>query len=284
MEHLKGHSTPLLTGHLNSEVAWVGYPEEEGANSRALLSTAADTLLSQGAKKVIGPLQSSTWNPYRLVTESDASPPFFLESPYMFQDPAPWIDAGFMPRYGYHSTKSPLQDESERIRRAEQRFTENGIRLRTIRRENFDSELRALFTVSLQSFAGNLFYSPCTEEDFLNMYLPYREKIEPEWIRIAESDHGVCGYLFAVPDLLQAQRGETVTDIILKTLAVLPGRNYAGLGSVLVNQVHRSAADRGLTHAIHALMYDGNVSSNIGKDAHIIRRYHLFEKSKASGS
>lgn len=202
----------------------------------------------------------------------------------MFQDPEPWIDSGFKPRYGYHSTRCPLQSDNDRMKRAEQRLSGNGIRLRTIRLEDFDSELRALFSLSLQSFARNLFYSPCTEAEFLQMYLPYRERLDPEWIRIAETDHGVCGYLFAVPDALQTQRGETVTQIILKTLAVLPGRKYAGLGAVLVNQLNHSAADRGLTHAIHALMYDGNVSSNIGRDAHIIRRYHLFEKSKDSAS
>ncbi len=280
MEKIEWCNANVQSGKLNSQWAWLGYPGGAEEDFPGVLSKAADDLFDQGAEKIIGPLNHSTWNAYRLVTESDGSPPFFLESPQLFQDPAPWMQAGFHPRYGYRSTKLPLQTDNQRTLRAEQRLSANGITLRTIRLEAFESELRAVYTLSLQAFARNLFYTPCTEGAFLQMYLPFKDKVNPEWIRIAETDSGVCGYLFAVPDARQAQRGEPVRDIILKTLAVLPGRRFAGLGAVLVNQLQRSAADQGFTHAIHALMYEGNVSSNIGKDARVIRRYHLFEKNR----
>ena len=272
------HHTALPSGKLNSRLAWLGYPEGSETERSELLVTVSEQLFALGVDKIIGPMQHSTWNAYRLVTESDGSPPFFLESLQMFQNTEPWIQAGFTPRYGYHSSKLCLQSETSRIRKAEQRLIKHGITFRTIRLDDFEMELRAVYKMSLKSFARNLFYTPCTEEEFLNVYLPFQERIDPEWIRIAETDQGVCGYLFAVPDALQAQRGEPITDLILKTLAVLPGRKYAGLGAVLVNQVHRRAKQQKMTHAIHALMYDGNVSGNIGKDANVIRRYHLFEK------
>ena len=65
--------------------------------------------------------------------------------------------------------------------------------------------------------------------------------------------------------------------VILKTVAVLPGRASAGLGSVLVDKVHLTAHGFGFRQAIHALMHETNKSRNIsGHYAQTIRRYTLF--------
>lgn len=94
-------------------------------------------------------------------------------------------------------------------------------------------------------------------------YLPYRDRIRPELVLIAERDGKPVGYLFAVPDFAEAMRGETIRTVIGKTLAILPGRPFAGLGVVLTDMIHTTAADMGFSRLIHALQHDGNQVRNM---------------------
>lgn len=67
--------------------------------------------------------------------------------------------------------------------------------------------------------------------------------------------------------------------VIIKTVAVLPGRAYAGLGNVLVARVQAIAYALGYRRAIHALMHDSNNSRNLSdRYARSIRRYTLYAR------
>ena len=67
--------------------------------------------------------------------------------------------------------------------------------------------------------------------------------------------------------------------VVVKTCAVLPGRRFAGLGTVLLDCVERNAQSAGFGYAIHALMHERNLSVNGARDAQVIRRYALFSRS-----
>jgi GNAT superfamily N-acetyltransferase len=130
------------------------------------------------------------------------------------------------------------------------------------------------------SFAGNYLYTELPEAAFLAQYLPYREKIRPELVQIAEHDGEPVGYLFALPDFAEAQRGLPVRTVIGKTLAVLPGRRYGGLGVVLTNLLHGRALELGFARVIHALQHENNdrvrnMSESFGQ---VMRRYTLYSR------
>jgi GNAT superfamily N-acetyltransferase len=96
---------------------------------------------------------------------------------------------------------------------------------------------------------------------------------------LAEQRSRPVGYVFAVPDFAQAQRGSPIDTLIVKTLAVLPGRAYAGLGAWLLGEVHAAGRRLGFTRAIHALMHETNQSRNLSAHyARTIRRYTLLSK------
>jgi predicted N-acetyltransferase YhbS len=96
---------------------------------------------------------------------------------------------------------------------------------------------------------------------------------------VAEDKEGeCCGFIFAIPDYQQLQRGEKLSRLIVKTLAVSAKRRSAGLGSILVEEVQKKAIEKGFTEAIHALMYSQNNSTNIGKFSRVMRRYTLYKK------
>jgi hypothetical protein len=113
---------------------------------------------------------------------------------------------------------------------------------------------------------------------------------------IAEQAEQLVGFLFAIPDFLQIQRNRStsgasdrgasrrasINTIVIKTVAGLPGRTYAGLGNLLVSEAQSIAHHLGYRRVIHALMHDANTSRNLsGRYAIPIRRYTLFCKPLA---
>ncbi len=55
------------------------------------------------------------------------------------------------------------------------------------------------------------------------------------------------GFMFAIPDLLQARRGVPIDTVILKTIAVDPAMSGMGLGGALMDLVQRARARPGLS-------------------------------------
>ncbi|HEX4948837.1 MAG TPA: N-acetyltransferase, partial [Blastocatellia bacterium] len=101
--------------------------------------------------------------------------------------------------------------------------------------------------------------------------------IQPDLILIAEHNGRAVGFVFAMPDWWQAQRGEPMDTFIVKTVAALP--MYTGLGTLLVARCHESGARLGFRRAIHALMHEDNKSRRISQHySQPLRRYALFAK------
>jgi GNAT superfamily N-acetyltransferase len=136
-----------------------------------------------------------------------------------------------------------------------------------------------IYQVSLKSFANNFLYTPLEEGAFMDAYQKVRDRVDPDFVRIAERDGVACGFVFGIPDLEAVVRGEKPA-VIVKTLAVDPDARCAGLGSLLVDELHRIGWEKGYTEAIHALQNETNTSLKITGRHHgeVFRRYALFSK------
>jgi predicted N-acetyltransferase YhbS len=145
--------------------------------------------------------------------------------------------------------------------------------------DRFEDELRAIHALSLASFGQNFLYTPVGEDEFLAQYRGVREYVRPELVLIAERDGQLIGFLFMIPDLLQAQRGQSIDTVIFKTMAVHPELRGTGLGGLLMGLGHEAAHRLGYRRAIHALMHAANPSRRISDHtARTIRRYTLFAR------
>ena len=143
----------------------------------------------------------------------------------------------------------------------------------------FEDELRSIYDLVARSFCRNFLYSPIDRVEFVAQYMPIREHIEPRLVLVAEQGSVPVGFVFAIPDLAQAQRGESVDSIVVKTLAVEPELGGIGLGSLLVSRCQAAARALGYRRAIHALMFEDNRSLKISAHyAQVMRRYTLFSK------
>jgi GNAT superfamily N-acetyltransferase len=299
-DSVSGHTTarcslwwtevPVLPGE---KIGAIGhYAASQESSGRDLLNHACEELRRRGCTLAVGPMDGNTWRSYRLVTGhgdpeparvSDASPlaPFFLEPTNPAEWPAHFRAGGFGELAQYTSAlNSNLSYVDPRIERTLARLESNGIRIRPIDLNAFEQDLDAIYQVSVQSFQSNYLYTPIGRDEFLQQYQPVQKWVKPELVRLAFLQEQPVGFVFAIPDLLQARQGLPVSTAILKTVAVVPGRASAGLGSVLVSSVHTEALRLGFSQVVHALMHESNNSKNIsGHYARTIRRYTLFSRS-----
>jgi GNAT superfamily N-acetyltransferase len=256
------------------------FSAESPAAAAAVLRAAEDRLRAQGCTLAVGPMDGTTWRRYRFVTDAGTEPPFFLEPAQPPEWPEWWREAGFVPLAEYYSTATEnLAQRDDRLDGVATRMRASGISIRPIDAENYEVELGRIYDVSIISFQSNFLYTPLPREAFIAQYLPLRSKMKPELVLLAEQNGRPVGYVFATPDFAQAQRGQPITNFIVKTLAVLPGRAFAGLGALLLGEVHAAAHRAGFKRGIHALMHETNTSRNLSAHyAQTIRRYTLFSK------
>lgn len=259
------------------------YAAADAAAGGALLSHACALLSANGAAIAVGPMDGTTWRRYRLVVERGAEAPFFLEPDNPDDWPGHWSGAGFAPLATYTSAvNDSLGVEDPRRPAALDRLRAAGISIRTLDTSRTNEELRRIFTLSLSAFSRNFLYTPIGEDEFLAQYQAVLPYVRPELVLSAEKGTALVGFMFALPDLLQARRGGPIDTIIIKTLAVDPAVGGMGLGGTLTDLVQRKAHELGFRRAIHALMHETNVSQKISHhSAHTIRRYALYSKRLA---
>jgi GNAT superfamily N-acetyltransferase len=265
---------------LNEVVGVIGhFAAVDPASASELLDAATDELRSLGCTLAVGPMDGNTWRRYRLVTERGTEPPFFMEPDNPDDLPHWFAAAGFTPLATYFSAMNEnLTLEDSRIPRTLERLETHGIRLRSLDAGRFGDELKRIYAVCRVSFQSNFLYTPIAEDEFLAQYDAVRAHVRPELVLLAECHEQPVGFVFAIPDLLQAKRGP-VDTVVLKTVAVLPGRAYAGLGNVLVARAQQAARALGFRRVIHALMHESNNSLNLsGHYAKPFRRYTLYAR------
>ncbi len=243
------------------------------------LTAACATLAQAGCTLAVGPMDGNTWRSYRFLTWRGDEPRFAFEPDQPAAWPQWWQEAGFSAYEQYWSALvTRLDGHDPRLDAVAARLTRAGVTIRAIDLATFDQELTRIYAVSAIAFRDNVLYLPLPEAEFLAMYQQVRPLLRPGLSFLAERAGAPVGFVFALPDLEQGRRGVAVDTVVIKTLAVLPGRDLAGLGKLLLESCQQAALAAGFRRAIHALMHAGNASRNLGDEAVEIRRYTLFAR------
>jgi GNAT superfamily N-acetyltransferase len=273
---------PLLAGERLGVIGHFAAGDQISA--AMLLSQLLERLHAQGCTLAIGPMDGNTWRRYRFVTDPGYEPPFFMEPGNPATYPEYFSRAGFTPLAQYSSARvTDLTIQDQRIPRAIVRLKAHGIHWRPLDMSRFEAELRAIYRLSVRCFTQNFLYTPIDEAEFVAQYQAIAPYVQGDLTLMAERDGALVGYLFGIPDHNQAHRGEKIDTFIIKTVAALPGRRSAGLGTVLVAESQRIGHERGYRSAIHALMHESNKSKNISAHyAHRMRRYTLYQQRLAA--
>lgn len=259
------------------------YAARDAAAGTALLQHAIARLRADGADRVLGPMNGSTWQRYRFALAAHAGdpaePPFFGEPTNPSAYPAHFTAAGFHQVAAYESRiGEDISAVNPRATAGEAAAAARGIAIGPIDMARFDDELRDLHALSLRAFAGNRFYSPIDAAAFDALYRPMREQIDSELVLLARGPEGqLVAYVFAYVDPLGLRNGKPYR-LIVKTLATDPDWQGLGLGGVLVERLHAAARRKGLQAVVHALMHATNNSVKISAHtAQVFRRYALYE-------
>jgi len=276
------NEAPPMATHRIGAIGHYASVDDEAAG--ILLGAAARHLREKACTLAVGPMNGNTWRRYRFVTDAgpngSAEPPFFLEP----TNPPEWSrqfeQAGFKPLAEYYSAlNTNLDRRDERIALIAARLEELGVSIRSAQKADLRDQLKRIYGVSCIAFRRNFLYTELPEQAFVAQYLPLLDRIQPELVLLAERDGDLLGYLFAIPDLAQAARGQAIDTFIIKTVAILPESSHRGLGSLLVARAHQAGHHLGYTRAIHALMHEDNISCNISNHyAAIMRKYTLYSR------
>ncbi len=232
----------------------------------ALLEACAGRLAREGFQAFIGPMDGDTWHSYRVVTESDGSPPFLMEPVSGPQDRSAFAASGFAVLSEYVSTRTSLDAAIGPSPAAM-----DGVEVTPWDGGDAARLIGQLFALSAGAFAGNAFFKPLDQAGFLKLYEPVMPLIDRRFVLFARDRDGeLAGFLFGLPNRLE---GASPRTAILKTYASLK----RGVGHLLADQFHRRAREAGFTHAIHALMHVDNISLERSKryQGTVFRRYAL---------
>jgi GNAT superfamily N-acetyltransferase len=263
--------TPALPGQHLGLIGHFAVRDAEGA--AAVLRLACEQLAGQGCTLAVGPLDGTTWNRYRLLSQRGTEPLFFLEPDNPDDWPGHFLAQGFTSLAEYYSavTASDAMPPSRPL--------PSGMTLRPLDLSHFEEELLRIHSLSLEGFRDNFLYSPISLDDFLAQYCIIRPYVRPELVLKLEDGERLIGYIFGIPDLLQAKRGLPIDTVIAKTMVVHPDRRGEGLGTLLLARFAEAAASLGYRRVIHALMHQDNRSRKISSHtAEAIRRYTLYAK------
>ena len=251
----------------------------------ALLEHACRSLAAAGCTRAVGPIDGNTWHRYRFVTERGDEPPFFLEPDNPDQWPQAFRDAGFdaLAHYG-SALETDVHSVDPRVPELRNRMQQLDVRIREFEPQQFDQEVDRIFDVSSESFRSAFLYSPIERSQCHAIYEPLKQYVRAELAFIAEQRDRPVGFVFALPDWAEAQRGARIETAIVKTIAILPDKQYSGLGALLLATCRARIAELRYTRTIHALMHDGNVGSRSLSDrfGRQMRGYTLFARDVAA--
>ncbi|MFT6864373.1 MAG: GNAT superfamily N-acetyltransferase [Akkermansiaceae bacterium] len=252
---------PTYQGH---KIGSFGVPSSQNE-----ITAAEEYLSDQGCTLAITPMEGNTWRTHRAVVESDGSPPFLLEPTTPPETKNLLRDSGYHILARYSSSLIDLTETPPYISRIKTRLAQ--IKIRPLDLTKLADELRAIYQLSTRTFIENFLYTAISESEFLTQYLAFESHLIPNCAFLAEQDGQLVGFVFGYPDQ---------TRFIVKTLAVLPERRFAGLGTLLVERIQQQACKVGVPQAIHALQREDNQSLRISHrfNARVFRRYALFAK------
>lgn len=270
-----------LDNYFKQKTALLGHFQAQDESGIALLQSLEIALIQQGFENIIGPINGSTWFSYRLVSQTYNQPPFFLEP----QNPPAYLNyfqqSNFIPLAYYHSSISEdFSMDQSKLLKVKNKFKD--IAIQNLDLTQWDKILIDIYQLSSISFSKNYLYTPIDKNTFIALYQGIKQYLQPDFVFLAYQNDKLIGYLFAIPDYLQKKSN----TIILKTLAILPDRAYAGLGYYLIACLLEKVQERGIKKIIYALIHNANVSSGLAAQygGKVIREYSLLRKTLISGS
>ena len=197
---------------------------------------------------------------------------------------APLSGCGFRVQQRYHSflcndlsqrrqRGRPARLETLRIRRASELDASAGL-------AQVQALLPQVHGLLHRAFQRQPWFLPLPLDTFCRLQLQSGglASIDPHSSLLAFAGEQLVGLLLAHP------ADASGTTLVIRTLAVLPGRPWAGLGRLLLEQAHAAAQQRGFRQVVHALMLENGAGQALSRHyARPLRSYVLLGRRLGPG-
>ncbi|MDX1653234.1 MAG: hypothetical protein R3277_12120 [Brumimicrobium sp.] len=255
------YENPLLR-YNNRKVACIGSYEcvKNTEIAERTLEFAKEIARSKDYGFLIGPMEGATWNNYRF-TDDFKEGPFFMEPYHHPYYPEQFRASGFniIAKYASNLDNKLFYDQKE-IDEKKEEFLNAGLRIRNIDLTNFREELNKMACFCNAAFKDNFLFTPIKADVFLDKYLKFKDKIDPEFFLIVENrDQEIVGLFFPVKDF----NDHSEQRFILKTMARTKDFPVPGMVRFLGQKTIKTALKKGFREVIHAFILQENVSVEI---------------------
>lgn len=213
-----------------------------------------------GVKFIIGPMNGSTWESYRISIDNTA--PLFLTetlSRNYYNDF--FIKWGMQSIATYYSSYThDLENAILQSTALTEHFEEMGLRIRTIDMNHYEAELALMHPFLNEAFQTNFLYSKISKEHFVEKYATFKNYIQQELVLLAiDKNDQIVGLYFCVEDILN----KAEKTVIIKTIARNPDKKYTGLGHWMAQQIYQICISKGYQKIIHAFMKESGTSTSV---------------------
>jgi GNAT superfamily N-acetyltransferase len=271
--------------------------------ARALLEAAERWLSERGRERMIGPFDFSTNHECGLLVEGHEFLPQILENwhhPYYRELVEGYGMTKAMDLYKWEimtaddDKRLPIIDEL-----ADRLEPEHGIRLRRMRRRNFEAEVRRFMDIYNQAWSSNWGFVPLTDAELSHLAKELKPILDEDFACVAETADGeVVGVSLSLPDynqLLAKLNGRllplgwikaltgrrTIDEIRVFALGVKPEFQHTGVAAALYRDVWDACHRRNIRRAETGWILEVNEPMNRAMEAltgRIVKRYRIYEK------
>ena len=268
--------------HLNSDgkvVAALGAYEcvDREKYWKLILKESIRICKENGASLIIGPMSGSTWNDYRFMDNVNAQEDVFFGEAYnSLAYPGHFRASGFQIAASFYSfiDKNP-EFRGVAVEESKRSFENNGIKIRSINLDSYQEELKKIHRFCNEAFSTNFLFSPITQENFLDKFIPLQPIMDPNFVLLAEHNNKLVGVVFCFHDFY-IKSGKR---LVIKTLARKNEKKYSGIGKLLSHVAVKNAREQGYEDIVHALMHMDNFSVRLSKKSMGVefKNYSLFK-------
>ena len=264
---------------------------DDDAVSQALLEAATKQCRAWGCKKVIGPMNGSTWNAYRFNLTADK--PLLPGDPYQpLYYVRQWRDFGFTDKAVYQSDLAPSDlFQPMTLEEGKELAKQFNLSVDYYPADNQPDFLKKMYQFYHDCFSMNPLFQSISQDDFDRLSDQFAKILNRDCsLIVRDRENKPVSVLLAYRDVyheLYAAGKTTDPDhqkkrLFIKTIATHPDYQGKQIGTLLVNLTQNLAKEAGYEEIYHMLMYKDNLSATKGKEKFVtkkVREYALMEKS-----
>jgi len=277
--------------------------EDDPEIANALLSTAEGWLRERGRDNMVGPMDFTTNHECGLLVEGFERPPQILENWHHPYYGALIEGYGLTKVMDLYKWELDIADREKMLpimfELADQVEPKYGVKVRPMRKRDFENEVRAFMEVYNSAWEHNWGFVPLTDAELESYAKELRPILDENWAWIAESEDGkVVGAALSIPDynqVLAKLNGRLlpfgwakallarrkIDSVRVFALGVKRDWQHTGVAAKFYVEHFNSASRTPQTWGEMGWILETNTGMNRGMEAmngRIVKRYRLYEK------